>query len=146
MTVTVLDDGPLVRATVDLPGGPPGAALAAFTDPATLARWWGGGQLTVTLAPGGAYTIHFPGPAATLTGQVIAYDPPSALAFTWAWQHEPGAPPRTVEVSDAGTLLSISHGPHGDSPAEQQARAGHRQGWEHFLPRLAALLTESHGA
>ncbi len=34
--VTVVDAGPMVPATLLLPGCPPERALAAFTDPATL--------------------------------------------------------------------------------------------------------------
>ena len=49
--VTVVDAGPMVRATLLLPGCPPERALAAFTDPATLRQWWGG-ELTFTPAEG----------------------------------------------------------------------------------------------
>jgi uncharacterized protein YndB with AHSA1/START domain len=61
--------------------------------------------------------------------------------------HEPEAARRTVLVTvtpdDAGTAtaLTIIHGPRGDGPAEAASRAEHREGWEFFLPRLAAQLS-----
>jgi hypothetical protein len=49
----------------------------------------------------------------------------------------------TVTPDDAGTAtaLTIIHGPRGDGPAEAASRAEHREGWEFFLPRLAAQLS-----
>lgn len=149
--VTVLDEGPMVRATLLLPGCPPGRVLAAFTDPATLRQWWGG-ELTTTLAPGGPYVVHFAGLGQTMRGQVVGYEPGSRLEFTWAWDHEPGAACRTVlvTVTDAagpdGTALTVLHGPHGEGAAEQAARGGHREGWEYFLARLGALLAPAGSA
>ena len=65
-------------------------------------------------------------------------------AFTWAWDHEPAAPTRTVTLQFApdgaeGTHLTVTHGPYGDSTAEQAARQGHIDGWLHFLLRLQAV-------
>jgi uncharacterized protein YndB with AHSA1/START domain len=40
--VTVEDAGAMVTATQRLPGCPPERALAAFTDPAAVVRWWTG--------------------------------------------------------------------------------------------------------
>ena len=144
--VTVADAGPMVRATLLLPGCPPERALAAFTEPATLRQWWGG-DLTVTPAEGGPYIVHFAKLGQTMRGQVVSYEPGSRLEFTWAWDHEPGSPRRTVLVtvadsddSDGGTELTVLHGPHGDGAAEQAARSDHHEGWEYFLARLGQLL------
>ena len=65
--VDLRDEGPMIVATVVLPGCPPERALAAFTDPAVLATWWRG-NLTADLVPGGEYTVAFPAIDATLTG------------------------------------------------------------------------------
>jgi uncharacterized protein YndB with AHSA1/START domain len=147
--VTVTDDGPSVRATVTLPGSTPDRVLASFTDPAILARWWGG-DLATTLEPGTPYTISFPKLNRAITGQVVAYEPASGLEFTWVWDNEPPVPRRTVVVTvtqdGTGTALSVVHGPHADTGpdpggAEGIARAEHRDGWLFFLPRLAALLS-----
>ena len=148
--VTVVDAGPMVRATLLLPGCPPALALAAFTDPATLRQWWGG-ELTFTPAQGGPYIVHFAKLGQTMRGRVVGYEPGSRLEFTWGWDHEPGAAGRTVLVTVAeaddsadsstkGTELTVLHGPHGEGAAEQAARSGHREGWEYFLARLGQLL------
>lgn len=153
-SVTVVDAGPMVRATLPLPGCPPERALAAFTDPATLRQWWGG-ELTFTPAEGGPYIVHFAKLGQTMRGRVVGYDPASRLEFTWGWDHEPEPLPRTVAIDavpaassggaassgQAGaTVLTLVHGPHGTGADEDEARAVHRAGWEYFLPRLAACL------
>jgi len=142
--VTIVSAGPMVRATLEIPGCPPARALAAFTDPATLVHWWRG-VLSTTLTPGGPYTVRFPQLGRAMTGQVVGYEPASRLEFTWAWDHEPPAVPRTVLVTVAGaaagrTVLTVVHGPYGDGAAEEVARREHREGWEYFLPRLGELL------
>jgi uncharacterized protein YndB with AHSA1/START domain len=148
--VTVVDAGPMVRATLLLPGCPPERALAAFTDPATLRQWWGG-ELTVTPADGGPYIVHFTKLGQTMRGRVVGCEPGSRLEFTWGWDHEPGAAGRTVLVTVAeaddsaddstkGTELTVLHGPHGEGAVEQAARSDHREGWEYFLARLGQLL------
>jgi uncharacterized protein YndB with AHSA1/START domain len=150
--VTVIDAGPMVRATLLLPGCPPERALAAFTDPATLRQWWGG-ELTVTPAEGGPYIVHFAKLGQTMRGRVVGYEPGSRLEFTWGWDHEPGAAGRTVLVTVAeagdsaggagdrrpgGTELTVLHGPHGEGAAEQAARSDHREGWSTSLPGSAS--------
>ena len=152
---TIEDAGAMVRAAVRLPGCPPERALAAFTDPAVLVRWWGG-VLSATLTPGGPYIVRFPQLGQAMNGQVVRYEPGSRLEFSWGWEHDPGAPRRTVLVtvtggaSTGGTELTVVHGPHGDGPhgdgppgdtAEATARAEHREGWEFFLPRLGKLVS-----
>jgi uncharacterized protein YndB with AHSA1/START domain len=152
--VTVVDAGPMVRATLLLPGCPPESALAAFTDPATLRQWWGG-ELTFAPAEGGPYIVHFAKLGQTMRGQVVSYEPGSRLEFTWGWDHQPGAPGRTVLVTVAkadepdgqgGTDLTVLHGPHGASAEEQAERSGHREGWEYFLARLGQLLASAGSA
>jgi uncharacterized protein YndB with AHSA1/START domain len=145
-SVTVRDDGPALRAELLLPGCSPERALQAFTTPDLLARWWGNAELTAELRPGGRYDVWFAGIPARMTGQVLRYQPASVLEFSWAWEHQPELPPSSVIVevgaaADGSTALGIEHGPHADDEAGRAARAAHREGWEHFLPRLATLLT-----
>jgi len=149
-SITVADAGPMVHATLRLPGCPPDRALAAFTDPGTLIRWWSG-ELTTNMSVGSPYSVHFPQHGQTMTGVVLSYEPASRLEFTWAWDNEPEEVSRTVLVTVGagtgfdGTELTVVHGPHGDSEAELAARKGHRDGWEYFLPRLAAVLSQPGG-
>jgi uncharacterized protein YndB with AHSA1/START domain len=145
-SVTVRDDGPAVRAEVRLPGCSPDRALQAFTAADLLSRWWGHAELTAELTPGGRYDVWFASVPARMTGLVLRYEPARVLEFSWAWEHEPGSPARSVavEVGPAGdgtTALRIEHGPHAEDAAGRAARKEHREGWEYFLPRLEALLS-----
>jgi uncharacterized protein YndB with AHSA1/START domain len=144
--VSVVDDGPLLRAVVRGLGCPPETALAAFTDADVAARWWGGGRLTADLVPGGRYTVWFEAIGEEMAGQVVGYQPGRSLEFSWAWTHTPDDPPRTVIVTVAGepdgSVLTVVHGPHGDGERERVAREEHREGWEFFLPRLARVVSE----
>jgi uncharacterized protein YndB with AHSA1/START domain len=143
--VEITDRGPMIIATVRLATCPPDRALAAFTDPAVLARWWRG-TLTAELVPGGQYSVSFPAIAARLAGRVIDYAPGRSLRFSWAWDGADDRPPSTVTVraepadGHPGTLLTIEHGPHGDDDAGRIAHAEHWAGWEFFLPRLPAAV------
>jgi uncharacterized protein YndB with AHSA1/START domain len=131
-----------------LPGATAARALAAFTDPAQLAAWWLG-ELEADLRPGGSYVVRFPQVPATMTGRVVSWVPAALLEFTWAWEHEPDEPPRTVAVRAADgppAGLALAHGPYAADAAGRRARADHRAGWEHFLPRLAALLSDPAGS
>jgi uncharacterized protein YndB with AHSA1/START domain len=140
--VAIADAGPMIVATVALPGCPPDRALTAFTDPAVLARWWRG-ELTTELVPGGLYSVAFPAIPARLDGRVLGYEPASVLRFSWAWVGEDGHPARSVTVSAElagnpdGTLLTIEHGPHADDEEGRTAHDAHWAGWEHFLQRGA---------
>jgi uncharacterized protein YndB with AHSA1/START domain len=138
--VAITDSGPMIVATVALSGCEPGRALAAFTDPVVLARWWRG-ELTADLVPGGHYTVSFPKIPARMVGNVVSYVPGRSLEFSWAWDGE-DEPPSTVTVkaepADAGgsTVLTVEHGPHGEDEAGRKAHSEHWEGWEFFLPRL----------
>jgi len=142
--VGITDSGPAIVATVALPGCEPVRALAAFTDPAVLARWWRG-ELTADLVPGGRYIVSFPAIPARMAGHVVSYQPGRSLEFTWAWDGEvepPSAVKVRVEPIDEGrsTVLTVEHGPHSRDEAGQTAHALHWEGWEHFLPRLPAAV------
>lgn len=137
------DEGPMIVATVPLPGVTPDQALSAFTDPVLLARWWRG-ELTADLVPGGEYNVWFAGIPARLTGRVLGYQPGSLLAFSWAWEGGDG-PASAVTVtttvtSNVGARLTIEHGPHAMDEAGRNVHKEHWEGWEFFLPRLAGAL------
>jgi uncharacterized protein YndB with AHSA1/START domain len=142
--VRITDSGPMIVATVVLPGCEPGPALAAFTDPGVLARWWRG-ELTADLVPGGQYSVSFPKIPARMAGRVVSYVPGRSLEFTWAWDDKDGSP-MTVTVraqslaGDQSAVLTIEHGPHHEDEAGRTARAEHWEGWEFFLPRLQSVV------
>ncbi|HET9172132.1 MAG TPA: SRPBCC domain-containing protein [Actinospica sp.] len=149
--LAVAADAATVTAELLLPGVTPGRALAAFTDPELVRRWWAA-ELTTRLAIGGEYLARFPALGQTMIGVVEEYVPGHLLAFTWGWSHQPEAAGRYgVSVSvgpaapaeGAGARIEVVHGPRAGVavPAGDRAPAEHREGWEHFLPRVAAALT-----
>jgi uncharacterized protein YndB with AHSA1/START domain len=142
--VEISAEGSLIVATIRLPGCSPAQALAAFTDPAALARWWRG-ELTADLVPGGEYSVGFPAIPARLAGQVLSYAPGQSLEFSWAWEGE-DEPPSSVrvtvdrDVSDSSVVLTITHGPHEEDEPGRTAHQLHWEGWEYFLPGLPAAV------
>ena len=142
--VHLRDQGPMIVATIVLPGCTPERALSAFTDPGLLASWWRG-ELTAELVPGGEYCVFFEAIPARLTGRVLGYQPASSLAFSWAWEGEDStasAVTITAASASAGAArLTIEHGPYSQDEAGQNVHTEHWTGWEYFLPRLQAALS-----
>jgi uncharacterized protein YndB with AHSA1/START domain len=143
--ITIDDDGPMIVATVLVPGCTPERALAAFTNPALVTRWWRG-ELTAELMPGGDYIVEFAAIGVRLTGQVLSYAPDQSLEFSWSWDDDP--PDSTVTITaepgleSGSTLLTLTHGPHAKDAAGQAAHQEHWEGWEFFLPRLVTELRQ----
>ena len=148
--LAIAADAASVSAELLLPGVRPERALAAFTEPELVRDWWAA-ELTAQLVPGGEYLARFPALGHTMIGVVEEYLPGRLLAFTWGWSHQPEAAGRygvTVSAATAGlaegpgSRLDLVHAPRpGVSvPAGDPAPGEHREGWEYFLPRLAAVL------
>ena len=144
--VAQLPSGPdQLVLTIVLPHLDPAAAFACWTEPEGICRWWPQAA-AITPAPGGAYHLSWPAMNWHLRGHYTIFDPGRALTFTWRWDHDPpDHPERTVTLVFAphpagGTRLTLIHGPYTTMPADQEERIEHHlTGWQHFLPRLAAL-------
>ena len=78
----------------------------------------------------------------TMRGTFTDLDSGHYIGFAWSWDHEPDTQRRTVVVElrteDGGTRLTLSHGCYGAGDDEE--RKGHLEGWQYFIPRLAATL------
>lgn len=115
-----------------------------WTDPELLTQWW---PVEAEIDPreGGTYLASWPRMEWRLRGRYTAFEPGKRLTFTWNWDHEPDTPERQVDVlfepSGDGTQMTIIHGPYTDSPADQQERQGHLEGWQHFCSRLSDVVT-----
>jgi uncharacterized protein YndB with AHSA1/START domain len=140
--IDIRDDGPMIVATVLVPGCTPDRALAAFTDRAMVSQWWRG-DLKTEPVEGGPYTVDFPAIPAQLTGEVLTLEP-GKVEFTWSWDDE--LPDSTVLITAGpaaepnSTLLTLAHGPHAEDEAGKIAHQEHWEGWEYFLPRLVTAL------
>jgi uncharacterized protein YndB with AHSA1/START domain len=135
----------MIVATALVPGCTPDRALAAFTNPEVVSRWWRG-ELTEEPVESGPYTVDFPAIPARLTGQVLTFEPARSLEFTWSWNDEP--PDSTVLITAEpgnepdSVQVTLKHGPHQDDAAGRAAHQEHWEGWEFFLPKLVAELRQ----
>jgi uncharacterized protein YndB with AHSA1/START domain len=128
---------------VELPALAPAEALDHWLRPELLRRWWAA-EAENDPRTGGWYHAAWPAQGWHLRGRYTIVDPGRALAFTWQWDHEPEQPLRHVAVDvaprpEGGSILTVTHAVYGDSPSEREMRESHREGWLHFLGRLAAL-------
>lgn len=114
----------------------------AWTDPATVATWFSPNPaLDVVADTGGptgcAWSVEMGRYA--VRGEYLDVDPPRRLVFTWAFDHEPDAPPTIVEVllepTSDGTELVVVH----DRFTDPSDRAGIEEGWTLSLQRLSEL-------
>jgi uncharacterized protein YndB with AHSA1/START domain len=126
----------VVEKSVLVPLGPD-ETFAMLTEPERLRRWQ-----TVTarvdLRASGDYrwTII---PGHTAAGTITEIEPGRRLVFTWGWEGDEHLPPGastvtiTLEPTEGGTNVRLVH----DGLTIEQA-AGHLEGWNHYLERLAA--------
>ena len=115
----------------------PETVFAFFTDPARMQLWMGA-DVALDPRPGGIYRADINGHV--VRGEFVVVVPYSRVVFTWGWEEQGSTPPpgaSTVEIAlvadGDGTIVRLRHS--GLSAAE---RAAHSQGWDHFMPRLAA--------
>jgi uncharacterized protein YndB with AHSA1/START domain len=129
---------------------PPTVVFGAFSDPNELARWWGPEGFTIPSLSfharvGENYRIEMQPPdgdAFHLTGEFREVQPPTRLAFTFAWE-----PP---DPDDAETLVDLSFRDLGEStevvftqgPFKTEARRTiHRDGWGDSFDKLERLIS-----
>jgi uncharacterized protein YndB with AHSA1/START domain len=128
----------------------PWVVFEAFTDSGRLARWWGPEGFTtpsVEFDPrvGRRYRLEMQPPDGDrfyLTGEFREVDPPSRLAFTFAWEDP--------DPDDVETLVELSFRDRGGSteivltqrPFKTEARRElHRVGWTDSFDRLAQVIS-----
>ena len=128
----------------------PLVVFEAFSDPSRLAKWWGPEGFTIPSMgfeprAGGSYRIAMKPPEGEtfhLTGEFREVDPPTHLAFTFAW--EPADADDVVTVADlsfrdldGSTEVSFTQGPF----KTQARRALHLDGWSDSFGKLDRLLS-----
>jgi uncharacterized protein YndB with AHSA1/START domain len=112
--------------------------FAHFTDPELMCRWMGV-EAELDPRPGGLCRVNVNG-SHPARGEYLELSPYHRLVFSWGWEEEghllpPGSSRVEVTLSPAGagTLLRLRH-----SGLPEPLRASHGEGWDHYLPRLAA--------
>jgi uncharacterized protein YndB with AHSA1/START domain len=138
-----LSDEPLRTDAVTLErriAARPETVFSFFTD---REKWlsWMGRDGEFSFEPGGAYRTNVSGEHVA-EGRFVEIDPPKRLVLTWGWAGDgmsvpPGS--TTVEITlepvADGTLLRLVHR---DLPSPESC-AAHREGWLHYVDRLATL-------
>jgi uncharacterized protein YndB with AHSA1/START domain len=120
----------------------PETVFSFFTDPKKMVLWKGA-LAELDPRPGGIYRVEITGDDIA-RGEFVELVPYSRIVFTWGWEGKdspllPGS--STVEITLAedhgATLLTLRHL---GLPAPLVKT--HAEGWDHFLPRLAAAAEE----
>ena len=125
----------------------PAKVYAAWTDPGTMARWWGPDSGPVLTAEadarlGGRFRVVFrteDGEQHDCRGEYREVVPDKKLVFTWHWVSTPERESLvTVLLRPVveGTELTLVH----ERFADEAARDGHREGWGGMLDKLEALF------
>lgn len=118
---------------------PPEVVFEYLTTEAGMTAWMG---QYARLDPrcGGEFAVDIAGHA--VRGEYLAVEPPTRVVVSWGMlgNSELPAGASTVEFRLApiaqGTRLELVH-----SQLPDTAVAGHRDGWQHFVPRLALAAT-----
>jgi len=102
-----------------------------LTDAAQIGRW-----MPVTMfEPRIGGQVEF-APTSVAVGEVIAFDPPHLVAYTWDWRDRPlGARTEVrfeLEEDGEGTTVRLTH----TGFRAQERRETHRRGWAHYGRRL----------
>lgn len=122
-------------------GVSPADVFGAFTDADLITRWWPE-VAAIDARVGGSLELGWPGMDLTLRGRYVDLAPHTGLRFTWKWDHEPDTPERVVTVGlggeEGGTRIRLDHGDYG--PGDEEERAGHLAGWQHFLPLIPGAV------
>jgi uncharacterized protein YndB with AHSA1/START domain len=116
---------------------PPATVWRYLTESDHWAEWHGD-SAELEARAGGIFSLHMEN-GMNARGQFTELIPFERIQFTWGWVDRPGIPPGSTIVDIAlteeagGTRLTLTHR---NLPADEAA--AHRQGWERFLPRMAA--------
>ncbi len=125
-----------VRREVQI-AAPQAAVFAFLTDPEKILRWMGT-EATVEPRLDGLYLVNVTGKDIA-QGRFTEVIPVHRLAYSFGWQGREKVPPGSslIEIDlieqAGGTLLRMTHSGLPDA----EARAGHEQGWAHYMGRLA---------
>lgn len=117
---------------------PPEKVFTYFTD---AGKWmaWQGTEAELELEPGGIWRVNVTGDGFA-SGRVVEVVANERIVFTWGWEEGPPVAPGSTTVTielvpeEGGTLIRLTHS---DLPPDQIDI--HRYGWEHYVPRLAAV-------
>jgi uncharacterized protein YndB with AHSA1/START domain len=116
----------------------PDRVFTFFTD---AEKWmaWQGTEAEIELIPGGIWRVNVTGDGFA-SGRIVEVVDNERIVFTWGWEQGPPVAPGSSTVSielvpdGEGTIIRLTH--TGLPPDLIEI---HRYGWDHFVPRLAAV-------
>ena len=114
---------------------PPEVVFEYLTTEAGMTAWMGQ-YASLDPRPGGAFAVDIAG--YPVRGEYLSVEPPAKVVVSWGFAGSPVLPAgaSTVEFRltaiGAGTRVDLTH-----SGLPETELAGHRDGWLHFVPRLA---------
>ncbi|PJI91171.1 SRPBCC domain-containing protein [Luteimicrobium subarcticum] len=131
---------------------PPEVVFAVLTTPEHIRDWWSAAT-DVDPVPGASgrfsWTDNTTGSTESTPFTVVESDPPRTFSFRWTYDEGAAAGPGnsllvTFELvpADGATMLRFretGYREHGwEAAVLEEQYASHRQGWDFYLPRLAA--------
>ena len=125
------------RTSIDIDASPEFVFKFLVTD--TGITSWMGQWASLDPVPGGEFAVDIAGYPAR--GMFLEVDPPRRVKVSWGFAGNESLPPGSSTVSfdltpiSSGTRIEVVHA---DLPADEVP--GHRDGWKHFLPRLARAV------
>jgi uncharacterized protein (TIGR03086 family) len=109
--------------------------FALLTEPERLRRWQAV-SARVDLRAGGSFRWTVT-PSNSAAGTFVEVEPGRRLVYTWQWEGDDSPDTSTVtitlEPAEGGTTVHLVH--EGLTPERE---AGHHEGWDHYMARLAA--------
>lgn len=134
---------------------PPERIFQALVDPKQVMQWWSGGSCQIEAfsldpRPGGRWCYDTRQSELNVNGvskfhcdgEVLEYEPPRVLSYTWIanWHERPAQ--RTVvrwelAASKGGTLLRVTHSGLSDLPVSRKDYSG---GWTGVVQNLKKYL------
>lgn len=153
-TARVLPDEDAVVSEIEI-AAPPQRVFQALIDPKQVMQWWTGEQcqiesFTMDPRPGGRWTYDTKQSKMSVNGvtrfhcdgEVLEFDPPRILAYTWIANWHDKAAERTVvrwvlTPSAAGTRVKVMHSGLSQLPI---ARKDYSGGWPGVMAQLKQFL------
>ena len=140
---------PIVLNLSRFVSAPPQKVFLAWTDADMLKQWWGPETHSCPFAeldprPGGKWRTCMRSPEGNdnwVQGEYHEVDPPSRLAFTWAWEDD-GVPGHETLVTidfigkDGGTEIVFQQ----EGFESEESCTQHNQGWTSSLAGLLATF------
>ncbi len=117
----------------------PSTVFTFLKDADGMAQWFGS-SVEMESKPGGSLRVDING-RDIARGEIVEIVPPERVVFTFGWEGDGNpVPPGSskVEITLAkdgeGTIVKLRH-----SGLTAEQAASHKEGWDHYLPRLLQL-------